>query len=149
MSFEQRLQHAARNALDTSADALAPDVLVRLAAIRQAALSESGATEVQSRWAPRLAMVATLLFAVGVWTQTRLPPAHTNSGREVQLQMAPVDVAREDAAPEDAALEDEAVVTAKIASEVVVDIALLEELEFVAWMALEVQDDAGDARYEG
>ncbi len=134
MSFEHRLQHVARNALDASADALAPDVLARLATIRQAALAEAGAAAVPSRWAPRLAMAATLLVAVGVWTQTRVPAVESHPGREAQAGLAQVD-----AAP----------VTAQIASAVVVDMALLDDLEFVAWMELDARDDAGGARYEG
>ncbi len=139
MSFEQHLQHVARNALEASADALAPDVLARLAAIRQTALTEAGNAGMPARWAPRMAMAATLLFAVGVWTQARLPSADTNRGLSAQVDVAQVDVVQVDVAP----------VTAQIASAVVGDMALLDDLEFVAWMALEARDDAGGGRYEG
>lgn len=175
MSFEQRLQDVARNALDASADALAPDVVARLASIRRAALAEAGAADIRpSRWAPRLAMAATLLLAVGVWTQTRVPTAESNADRtapvdiaaaavgqavvaqadvdpldRADLNRAPAEDARSDAAQSDAAQLNAAPVTAQIASAVVVDMALLDDLEFVAWMELEARDDAGGPHYEG
>ena len=40
-------------------------------------------------------------------------------------------------------------VTAQLASAVVRDMQLLDELEFVAWMALEAQDESAGVSYEG
>ena len=169
MNFERRLQHVTRHALDESADQIAPDVLARLAAIREAALAQSDTAPAPSRWAPSLAMAATLLFAVGVWQQTRLPSAESELPLAAPAVAAPA-IASPVAAVPNPALTNPAVpnpavpntaapdvagsggsmpVTAQLASAVVQDMQLLDELEFVAWMALEAQDESAGVSYEG
>ena len=169
MSFERRLQHVTRHALDESADQIAPDVLARLAAIREAALAQSGTAPVPSRWAPSLAMAATLLFAVGVWQQTRLPSAESELPPAAPAIASPV-VAVPNTALANTALANTAVtksavtnsaapdvagsvgsmpVTAQLASAVVREMQLLDELEFAAWMELEAQDESTGVSYEG
>ena len=170
MNFERRLQHVTRHALDESADQIAPDVLARLAAVREAALAQSGTAPAPSRWAPSLAMAATLLLAVGVWQQTRLPSAESElppaapSVTAVAAVAAPA-IASPAAAVPNTAVTNTAVtntaapdvagsggsmpVTAQLASAVVRDMQLLDELEFVAWMALEAQDESAGVSYEG
>ena len=169
MNFERRLQHVTRHALDESADQIAPDVLARLAAIREAALAQSDTAPAPSRWAPSLAMAATLLFAVGVWQQTRLPSAESELPLAAPAVAAPA-IASPVAAVPNTALTNPAVpnpavpnpaapdvagsggsmpVTAQLASAVVQDMQLLDELEFVAWMALEAQDESAGVSYEG
>ena len=173
MNFERRLQHVTRHALDESADQIAPDVLARLAAVREAALAQSGTAPAPSRWAPSLAMAATLLLAVGVWQQTRLPSAESElppAAPSVTAVPAVAAVAAPASASPAAAVPNTAVtntavtntaapdvagsggsmpVTAQLASAVVRDMQLLDELEFVAWMALEAQDESAGVSYEG
>ena len=179
MSFERRLQHVTRHALDESADQIAPDVLARLAAIREAALAQSGTAPVPSRWAPSLAMAATLLFAVGVWQQTRLPSAESELPPAAPAIASPVvavpntalantalantalantvgtksavtkGAVTNSAAPDVAGSVGSMPVTAQLASAVVREMQLLDELEFAAWMELEAQDESAGVSYEG